>query len=292
MSELTEYYPWMTDTRFIGPAQVMGFDESGSDIFVRVENDFGATEHKVRNAIPYKLCPGDIVLVLGDDPDHMYIIGIIEQKTVAGTDANKIVLEGGTHAVRDKDSVKIFSRKRELLFEYDEKNGKSRINLESGDMEFITRNGNINFVAGKDIFLNGRSVGITSRIGIAMGITDSLEKLRSFVTIKKNKIQLNSQEFSVKSQKADLELGESNITGNKFSADFGTAQISVNRMETMAQTVISKAKNIYQTVEQLSQLKTGRMRTIVENTFHLKSKKAMLKSEDDFKVRAEKIHLG
>jgi hypothetical protein len=49
---------------------------------------------------------------------------------------------------------------------------------------------------------------------------------------------------------------------------------------------------MYNTVEQLSQLKTGRMRTLVKSTFHLKAKNSMLKSEEDFKVRAEKIHLG
>ena len=66
----------------------------------------------------------------------------------------------------------------------------------------------------------------------------------------------------------------------------------VDRLETLAGTVVEKAKNAYRTVERLAQLKTGRMRTLVDETYQFKSKKAFLKSEDDFKIKGDKIHLG
>ena len=292
MSELSENYPWMTDTRYIGPAQVLEVDESGSYVYVQLENAFEDHEIRARKAISCQLNSGDKVLVMGEDPDHIYIIGVLEQKAVEEPAINRIILNGGTHAVRDRDSLKVYSRKQDLLFEYDEKTGKDRVNMETGDMEFVTRNGNINFVAGKDILLNGQTVGITSRTGIVMGILDKLGKLKSAFTLKENTLQLNSNEVSIEAQKGDIEISETTITSKKLTANINTSKLTVNRMETIAQTIISRAKNIYNTVEQLSQLKTGRMRTLVENTFHLRSKKTMLKSEDDFKVRAEKIHLG
>ena len=39
-------------------------------------------------------------------------------------------------------------------------------------------------------------------------------------------------------------------------------------------------------------LRTGRLRTLVDSTFHFKARKAFLKSEQDFKIKAEKIDLG
>lgn len=292
MSELPEKYPWLTDTRFIGPAHVLEVDESGSVIIVQLNKDFESPEVEAQKAIPGQLYPGDRVLVLSEDSDHTYIIGILEQKTVAGAEVDRLALDGGTYAVRDRDSVKVFSRKRELLFEYDEKECKTRINLDSGDLEFVTRNGNINFVAGRDILLNGHAVGITSRNGIVMGIMDKLGKLKSAFTIKENDLHLQSQLVSVEAEKGDLHINESAIRGKRISVQMDSASLTINRLETTAQTIISKAKNMYHMIEQLSQLKTGRMRTIVENTFHFKSKKAMLKSDEDFKIRAEKIHLG
>jgi hypothetical protein len=292
MSPFTENYPWLTDTRYLGPARVLEIQESGSYIQVQLEN---ASDNKViraRKAIAGQLHPGDSVLVMGEDPDHLYIIGLLEQKGVNTSSGNRIVLDGGTQAARDGQSLKIFSRKKELLFEYDEKNGKAKINLESGDIEFVTRNGNISFAAGKDILLHGQTIGITSRTGMVMGVLDKLGKLKSALTMKANDLQLNSEEVAIEAQKGDLRINETAITGKKLDANFDSSKITTNRLETIAQTIISKAKNMYNTVEQLSQLKTGRMRTLVKNTFHLKAKNSMLKSDEDFKVRAEKIHLG
>jgi hypothetical protein len=66
----------------------------------------------------------------------------------------------------------------------------------------------------------------------------------------------------------------------------------IDRMETLAETLVEKACNAYRTIEQLAQIKTGRMRTLVDQTFQFKSRRAFLKSEEDFKIKGEKIHLG
>jgi hypothetical protein len=292
MSQLSETYPWMTETRYMGPARVLEIEETGPYIHVQLENAFENREIRARKAISCELHTGDNVLVMGEDPDQMYIIGILEQEAVKESSGKSIILEGGTQAALDGQSLKIFSHKKELLFEYDEKNGKAKINLESGDIEFVTRNGNISLAAGKDILLNGQTIGITSRKGMVMGVLDKLGKLRSALTMKPDDLHLNSHEVAIEAEKGDLQINETEITGKKLNAYLDSSKVTIGRMETFAQTIISKAKNIYNTVEQLSQLKTGRMRTLVENTFYLKSRKSMLKSEEDFKVRAEKIHLG
>jgi len=294
MSQFSETYPWITETRYVGPARVIEIEESGSYINVQLEDDFENKVIRARKAIQSsnQVQPGDSVLVMGEDPDHMYIIGILEEKTVSKSSTDRIFLEGGTQAARNGQSISVYSRKKELLFEYDEKNGKARINLDSGDIEFITRNGNINFAAGKDILLNGQTVGITSRSGTVVGTADSSGKIHSAFSVKEGELSLESPAIGLKAQKVELQINETSFEGKKFTANIGLVKLIIDRMETVVQTVMSRAKNVYRTVEELCQLKTGRMRTLVKNTFHLKSKKSMLKTDEDFKVRAEKIHLG
>jgi hypothetical protein len=82
------------------------------------------------------------------------------------------------------------------------------------------------------------------------------------------------------------------MSGRELNVRAASARWIVGRMETLAGTLMEKARNSYRTVEQLSQLKTGRMRTLVDQTFQFKSRKAFLKSEEDFKIKGEKIHLG
>ena len=126
MSELTENYSWMTDTRYMGPAHVLDVDDSGSYIFVRLERDFENAEIKARMAIPIscKLHPEDTVLAMGEDIDNIYVIGVINQITKNKSANNRIMLDDGTHAEafcdQARQSLQVFSNKRELLFEYDE----------------------------------------------------------------------------------------------------------------------------------------------------------------------------
>ena len=292
MSPFTEAYPWMTETRYLGPARVLEIEEPGAYIQVQMENVHDNNVARTRKAIAGPLHPGDHVLVMGEDPDHLYIIGILEQQTVNKSSGNRIVLEGGTQAARDGQCLSVYSRKKELLFEYDEKKGKALINLESGDIEFVTRNGSISLAAGKDILLNGQTVGITSRSGTVVGNLDSQGNLNSALSIKKDELSLESTAIGMTAKQGELRIDETAFTGKNFTANIGLVKIISERLETVIQTVMSRAKNVYRTVEELCQIKTGRMRTLVKNTFHLKSKNAMLKSDEDFKVRAEKIHLG
>ena len=69
-------------------------------------------------------------------------------------------------------------------------------------------------------------------------------------------------------------------------------RLLAGRLETVARTVMSNAENVYQKVEKLAQLQAGRVRTLVRSSWHIKARDTILKAEKDYKVNAEKIHLG
>ena len=46
------------------------------------------------------------------------------------------------------------------------------------------------------------------------------------------------------------------------------------------------------TLDGAAQLTAGRVRSLIEGAYQLRSKEAFLKSEEDFKIDGEKIHLG
>ena len=55
---------------------------------------------------------------------------------------------------------------------------------------------------------------------------------------------------------------------------------------------MEKARNVYRTADELTQLKTGRLRTVVESSAHFKANAAFFKATEDFNVDGEKINLG
>lgn len=68
--------------------------------------------------------------------------------------------------------------------------------------------------------------------------------------------------------------------------------LRARRLETQADTVTAKAKNVYQSVEELDQLQAGRTRTLVEGSCHLQARDAFLNAGEDFKIDGKQIHLG
>ncbi len=68
--------------------------------------------------------------------------------------------------------------------------------------------------------------------------------------------------------------------------------LRARRLETQADTVTAKAKNVYQSVEELNQLQAGRTRTLVEGSCHLQARDAFLNAGEDFKIDGKQILLG
>ncbi len=265
MSNLAEKYPWMQETRYLGKARVVQTDEKSGRTMVRLSGTAVNAEVWAFMAIAGApgLTLGDTVLVAGENTDEMYIIGLL--KTAAYT-PETITLSKGARAEASgkpgEQTMKVFSAQKELLFEYNEETGTARVNMPSGDLEFVTEKGNISFQSGRNISFSGRHV------------------------------DMKTHNIGVSAHKGDIRIEEAVYTGKKLLGNIGHAKLIAERLETAAQTMIEKAQNLFQSVDELCQLRTGRMRTLVQKTFHFKTNKAFVKAEDDYKIRAEKIHLG
>lgn len=118
----------------------------------------------------------------------------------------------------------------------------------------------------------------------------------------KSKVNISKGDLELCTEQGDIKLnagGEVQISAHaielssqRLNAKVTYAKFVFQRLETFTDTLIEQAKNVYRSVAQLTQLRTGRMRTFVDETYQFKANKAFLKSEDDFKIKGEKIHLG
>jgi hypothetical protein len=104
-------------------------------------------------------------------------------------------------------------------------------------------------------------------------------------------------EYRPESGKAvvNVEHGDLEFTTQNGSIAFNSAQkisLTSARLETHADTVVAQAKNVYLSVEELSQLQAGRTRTLVKGSCHLQARDAFLNAEEDFKIDGKQIHLG
>ena len=213
----------VSQTGYLGPATVLKFNERERLVLVQWERAGQPCLSWARPALvtSAQLLPGDTALVLSQNLEDFYLIGRLAEHSPAPAPLK--TKSGASVAVSQsagEEIVQVHSKQGALVLEYHPESGKTLVNVEKGDLEFITHDGNIAFHSAQKI---------------------------SFVA---------------------------------------------HRLETLAETVVSKAKNVYRTVEELTQLQTGRLRLLVKGSVHLKARDAFLKAEQDFKVDGDQIHLG
>jgi len=117
----------------------------------------------------------------------------------------------------------------------------------------------------------------------------------SQVNIPIGDLELNSKQGNIRlnaGKTVEINGDTLSLNSKKLSIKALVGEMFLGRLETTTETLIENAKNVYRSVKELSQLRSGRVRTLVDETYQLNANKVLTKSETDFKVKAEKIHLG
>ena len=287
---------------YLGPARVIGKSAPDGRICVLVTqpgngNRVFKTYARMATPFPLKLHGGDTVLVAGEEKDTFYIIGILNTETPGPEKTDSLLMQCGVKATvegpANEEKLQVHSQQGELIFEYDANTGTSRIDILSGNLEINARNGNIDFASAKGIrFHSHDDIQIKTNQAINMTASNEPGTTGSTFSLESSKINMQSPELGVNVRAGDFVIDETRLTGKIIKTTFESARFVTGRLESLSGTVIEKVKNLYRTVDGLHQVRSKRMRTLVDETYHFKSRKAFLKAEEDIKIKGEKIHLG
>jgi hypothetical protein len=264
-------------------ARVIVFDMTG-----------GIHEKKAQIALAFggNLGIGDEVLLAGNDTDTLYIIGMLTQNTVKSVISSK---DGSFVTLNESEGSSLFqicSEKGELLIEYDSLKRTTRVRTPDKEIEFIAPTGNMKFSSHDTIQFAAEKIQLQGQSEVSLETSNSRSQTSSSFILGQFSSQLSSSEIIIKAKRGKSYLDELQYVGNTISSKIKNIRMVVEKIETTAVTILHKARNFYTAVEQLTQLKTGRLRTLVDATYHLKSQRMIVKAAEDVKINAEKIHLG
>jgi hypothetical protein len=237
------------------------------------------------------------VLVAGSLGEELYVVGVLGARSSRGARGRELVMDGGARAEvlgpPGAQRLQVFSAAGEMIFEHDPATGRSRVGVPVGDLEIVTPEGNIDFIAARGVrFFSREAIQLKSLQGIEMAVADPHSDELSSLDLRPGKIGLRGSALAVSAQRGELRIDEAEVAGRTLSGTIAQVKLTMERCETAAGTVIEKARNVYRTVAELTQLRTARMRTLVDQLYLLRSETALLRAEEDFKVDGEKIHLG
>jgi uncharacterized protein DUF3540 len=293
--------PMASPSGYLGPAEIVELHPHDHLVLVKW-NDRG--ERWRSWAVPalgssgHDLQCGDTILLVSQNLADFYVIGLLRGRPTPKLQnpESQIECSGATASVSTgaagHQGLEVRSPRGELVFEYEPQSGKTRVHVPAGDLEFVAPNGSIAFHSAKDIRFGAASVSLLSRWGACFGIFGADGRVKSAITMDPESLKLKTAELITEAEQAHLQITRTRLSGESLKAEVGKVELICRRFETLTEIVIEKAKNVYRTAEQLSQTHAGRLRTIVRDLCHLKTRKAILKADEDFKVDADKIHLG
>lgn len=286
-------------TRYFGPAKVLEADHAEGIARVMLTDHPEPQVTWARLAVQpaTAISDQDEVLVAGNHVDDLYVIARLgAAQPVPGLAPSSRIDTGGAYAQLDRSdssqTLGVYSKRGELIFEYDPVADKARVVMETGDIEFVTRQGDISLLSARGVRVVGQTVDVVGRSSVRMAVMHTAAGLRSLLSLGRGRARLSAEELNVTARNGDVQIDEARYTGHKLLGRVTSARWVADRVETVAGSIVEKAKNVYRTVERLSQLRAGRVRTKVDSSYHLKADQAFMKTKGDFKVDGRQIHLG
>lgn len=100
------------------------------------------------------------------------------------------------------------------------------------------------------------------------------------------------QRVEVTAREAEVKVSDAKVTARQLTSTIDRVREVVGVLETRAERVIERAKNVYRDAEELSQTRAGRIKLIAERTVHVLGRHTLFKAEEDVKIKGEKVYLA
>lgn len=206
--------------------------------------------------------------------------------------------QGASARVADDspNRLQVFNKDNQLLFEYDAETGTTRLTIPDGDLELASQTGSIRLKAADEVAIESPHVTVAAQESIGMRVIDlSKQLLRpvgSSFTMLPDRLKAAAQQFDVGAEQANVAATRLDYKGEEVSAVVSRVANVFAKVETRAKSIWQTTDNLVTKVREAAQLRAGRINQQVDGTIHTKSDKAIHKTKKDFKVQAERIHLG
>ncbi len=192
--------------------------------------------------------------------------------TAAGPSA-AVIGQGGSERIEVRDAA------GRPLFELDTATGRAVVMAPAGDLTLAAPPGDIELSARGSIRLRGEKSVELAAEGASL-------------TLERDAARLSARAMAFAAERAELLFGEASYLGARLGAKLTEAKVAAERLETAAGTLFERAKSAFRTVDDLSQLRAGRTRTLVTDGHHLKAGHVLVDADEEVKLDGKRIQLG
>ena len=221
-----------------------------------------------------------------------YVVGLLSIPDTPPAAAGVRLPDGASADAVDDRRLRVRDGAGALLFEYDAASGRATLHVPPGGLEIAGGKGDVALTTDGELRLAAQSVRVDGVVGVRLGVGAGLGRVASGLNLSHRGAHLFGASLEVLAGRARVLLRELVYQGARVDATVDLLKLAAERLESAAGTVIHRARNVYRTVQELCQLRTGRQRTVVEEAAHLQAGRIDLRARGDVSVDGDRIHLG
>lgn len=168
------------------------------------------------------------------------------------------------------------------LFRYDVEGAHGRVTLASESLTVAASAGDLALSAAGAIRFEGSSFSARAHMP---GHSASLHVDPRRAQLRAESLELAGESFRLLARRAELR-------GEELRSRYTEAELTFERLEAVANDVVTRARNVYQNVQELLQQQVGSLRALVTGSAQLNAREIAQRAEQAYKIRGEKIHIG
>ncbi len=196
----------------------------------------------------------------------------------------KIALADGAVAAKVGEAIELRDGEGHLLVRYEK--GEATIFAARGDLKLSAPAGRV-LIEGRDVAVQAaRDLDLNAPRHVSVGTG------ASHLAFEGDKAKLQTTELGVNAKKGRVAVGEAEVLARQIVTSAERIATKVTRYELEAERLVEKAKDAFRDVTGLAQTRIGRAKTVVREVFSLRSKRSVLKSEQETKIDGSKVLLG
>lgn len=139
--------------------------------------------------------------------------------------------------------------------------------------------------------MSGLDVELDAQQTLSLSAEDG-EGSRSQVELTSRGVDVQTSELRVDAERGVARFEHAEVVSNVIDVVAQVARRRIDKIETRAKKIVERAAETYREVDDLALLRAGRVRTLVEDAYHLVSRYAKLRASEDIAIDGEKIRLG
>jgi hypothetical protein len=215
------------------------------------------------------------------------------------TNGTQMTLGAGAYAVAVNTPgtatagvLEVYDAAGKLVLRYDPEAAKVQLGFSSTTLSVDSRTGDTCLQSTGKLTLQGTDVEVLGQRSAVLGVRSALGQVGASVVVGAHRLAMITKRLDVRAERELREIEHSNTSAQSVSVKAEHISHQATKLETMAGTMLTKAKEAFAYIEGESRVEANRATWKVAQSLWFRSKRVFLKCDKDVNIDGEKVNLG